>query len=107
MTPAAVRLSRRQKLMLWGFVVTLLLPGAIGFVDKLGMFFRVLFSSVDGGYTLVPILNYLLIAAGLLCLFVWAVTQGMFRNIEAPKYEHLEREAALDREDGIFWEQSP
>lgn len=100
----SARLTRGQKIMLWTFVATLLLPGAVGFIDKLGMLFRVLFTSVEGGYALIPILNYLLIAAGLLCFFVWAVSQGMFRNIESPKYEHLEREQSLDREDGIFWE---
>lgn len=97
-------LSRKHRVLLWLFVLFLLVPGAVGFLDKLVMFFRVLFTTQDGGFAIVPILNYLLVAAGLLCLFAWAVAHGMFRDIERPKYDMLEREKALDHEEGIDWE---
>ena len=98
------KLSRKHKILLWLFVLFLLVPGAIGFLDKLVMFFRVLFTTQDGGFAILPILNYLLVAAGMLCLFAWAVAHGMFRDIEKPKYDMLEREKALDHEEGIDWE---
>lgn len=50
----------------------------------------------DGGFALVPIMNYLLVSTGFLLLFVAALLHGMFRDIEQPKREMLEREALLD-----------
>lgn len=101
------RLTRGQIITLWCFVVFLILPGAIGFVDKLVMFFRVLCTDNDGGFTILPVLNYLLVAAGMICMFCWAILHGMFRNIEGPKYDMLEREQALDAAEGIEWDDDP
>jgi hypothetical protein len=50
----------------------------------------------DGGFALVPILNYLLVSAGFLLLFFAALLHGMFRDIEKPKHQMLENEALLD-----------
>jgi hypothetical protein len=41
-------------------------------------------------------LNYLAVAAGFTCLFIWALLRGMFRDVEAPKHTMLENEAKLD-----------
>ena len=46
---------------------------------------------------LIPVLNYLLVAAGFFCLFFWAYAKGHFRDIEGPKYRMLELEREYDR----------
>lgn len=50
----------------------------------------------DGGFALVPLMNYLLVSAGFLLLFLAAMLHGMFRDIERPKREMLEQERLLD-----------
>jgi hypothetical protein len=39
----------------------------------------------------------------MICLLVWATRNGMFRNIEKPKYDMLDREEELDRLEGRPW----
>ncbi len=95
--------SRAKRIALWVIAVGVLVPGCYGFVAKLVQFFRTLTTVEGGGFTIIPILNYLLVAAGMACLLIWAVLHGMFRNIEGPKYTMLEREAELDRRDGRQW----
>lgn len=46
---------------------------------------------------LIPVLNYLLVAAGFFCLFLWAWFSGQFRDLEAPKYRMLEMQDEIDR----------
>jgi hypothetical protein len=43
-----------------------------------------------------PIMNYLLASAGFFCMLLWAAWNGMFRDVEGPKYEFLENEARID-----------
>jgi cbb3-type cytochrome oxidase maturation protein len=50
------------------------------------------------GSFLIPVLNYLLVAAGFLLLFLWAYFSGQFRDVEAPKYRMLEMQEQFDRE---------
>lgn len=99
------KLSRGHKILLWVFVLGLFVPGAVGFAEKFAIFVRMLYTAEQGGFTIVPVLTYLLVACGMLCLFAWAVTHGMFRDIERPKYDMLEREKELDHDEGIEWEQ--
>ena len=42
-------------------------------------------------------LNYLLVAAGFACMFLWAYFKGHFRDLEAPKYRMLEMQREIDR----------
>ena len=85
----------------WGMVllaVFILAPALVGF----GMKFRellLLAGDKDGAFTVMPILNYLLVSLGFLFLFGWALLHGMFRDIEAPKYSMLENEHKLDAEE--------
>jgi hypothetical protein len=95
--------SRGKTVVLWIIAVGIMVPGGVGFFDKLIQFFRTFASDEAGGFTLVPIMNYLLVAAGFICLLIWAVARGMFRDIEGPKYTMLEREARLERSEGRQW----
>ncbi|MBI4971093.1 MAG: cbb3-type cytochrome oxidase assembly protein [Candidatus Omnitrophica bacterium] len=76
--------------------VLILIPGALGFGDKLIQFFYVLASNREGRFALVPIATYLLVSAGFLSIFIWGMMKGMLSDIEGPKYRMLEREQELD-----------
>lgn len=93
------RPRRTRQIVFWCISLAIILPGGYGFVAKFIEFIHTLRSDADGGFTIIPIMNYLLIAAGFTCLLVWAVIHGMFRDIEKPKYTMLEREAQLDRSE--------
>lgn len=50
----------------------------------------------DGGFALVPIMNYLLVSAGFFVIFIAALMRGMFHDIEKPKYDMLQQEEMLN-----------
>jgi hypothetical protein len=50
----------------------------------------------NGAFAITPIVNYLLASTGFLLLLGWGAFNGMFRDIEAPKYMMLENEQRLD-----------
>ena len=52
--------------------------------------------STDGGFAMVPVMNYLLVSIGFFLLFCAAILHGMFRDIEKPKRDMLEKEWVLD-----------
>ncbi len=97
--------SRTKTWVIWVVAMAILIPAGLGFVDKLVQFFRTVQSDSEGAFAIMPILNYLIIAAGMVCLLVWAIAHGMFRDVEGPKYTMLEREAQLDRDDPLAWSQ--
>ena len=51
----------------------------------------------DGVFAVTPMINYLMSSLGFFFLLMWAVMNGMFRDLEAPKETMLERERELDR----------
>jgi hypothetical protein len=75
--------------------LVILLPALFGFGTKFREFL-LLVGDEDGAFTVMPILNYLLVSLGFLGLFLWAVLHGMFRDIEKPKYRMLLNEQRLD-----------
>ncbi len=103
MTEATQRPSRASRIAMGCLFAAIVVPAAVGFTTKFVEFVRTLSSEEGGGFTLVPIANYVLVSLGFVCLLVWAVVHGMFRNVEKPKYTMIEREAELDRQDGHPW----
>lgn len=94
-TPAAYRPRPRLMAVL---ALVILVPALYGFGTK----FRelvVLVGDEEGAFTVVPILNYLLVTLGFLMLFGWALMHGMFRDIERPKMTMLENERLLDEQE--------
>jgi hypothetical protein len=77
--------------------LVILLPALFGFGTKFREFL-LLVGDEDGAFTVLPILNYLLVSLGFIGLFLWAVLHGMFRDIEKPKYRMLLNEQRLDAE---------
>jgi hypothetical protein len=93
---ATIRTRPRTWLMTV-LALVILVPAMLGFGNKF-IEFLMLVGDEEGAFTVVPILNYLLVSLGFLLLFGWAVLHGMFRNIEGPKHTMLENEQRLDEE---------
>ena len=101
-----MKTSRQSQSLAWTitivFGVLILIPSMLGFVMK----FRELMTltklaaltggSEDGGFAITPVINYLLASAGFFFLLLWAAVNGMFRDLERPKYVMLENERELD-----------
>lgn len=90
--------SRSRGNRLWTVlaVVFFLGPAMFGFGTKFYELIRVFEGDPAGAFAVTPIVNYLLAGCGFLLLFAWAARNGMFRDIERPKYEMLENERKLD-----------
>lgn len=80
------------------FAIAVLIPSLYGFGGKFIEFVNVFRGEADGTFAVTPIVNYLLATLGFFCLFGWALLQGMFSDIEKPKYAFLETEEWLDRQ---------
>ena len=78
------------------FGVLILIPSLLGFVMKFGELLTLTGDSNDGGFAITPVINYLLASLGFFFLLMWAAVNGMFRDLERPKYLMLENERELD-----------
>ena len=76
-------------------VITLGLCGG-AFAIKLFEFVHTFQGQSDGIFAITPIANYGLATLGFLCLLIWAAVNGMFHDIEQPKFTMLEQEQQLD-----------
>jgi hypothetical protein len=97
--PSATTRSRNRR-SLWataGFALIVLVPSLYGFGGKFIELVQLYRGDVDGVFAISPILNYLLASLGFFCLFCWAITQGMFTDIELPKRTMLDIQNELDR----------
>ncbi len=96
--------TKAQRITLIAFLVVFLLPAGVGFAIKLYEFMTVANGATsEGTFMLVPVLNYFIVFMGMLCMLAWATTNGMFRDIEKPKFDMLRREQKLDELDGRPW----
>jgi NADH:ubiquinone oxidoreductase subunit 5 (subunit L)/multisubunit Na+/H+ antiporter MnhA subunit len=95
MEPRTARFSTRQ-FVTGTLALAILVPSLWGFGSKFVEFIALYRSNEQGAFAIMPVLNYLLASSGFLMLFCWAVLQGMFRDIERPKYTMLENERRLD-----------
>lgn len=89
--------SRGETIFLWCFCIAVLVLGTYGFIEKFIQFVCSVGEDEGGrGFALIPLTNDLIATLGFLCLLIWAIAQGMFRDIEKPKYDMLTQEAKLD-----------
>lgn len=95
--PSKKRLSQRAAVTIL-LAVLILIPSMFGFVNKFIEFFNVSQESGAGLFAVAPMLNYILASLGFLCLLVWAAFNGMFHDIERPKFDMLENEDLLNAE---------
>lgn len=98
--PVAMTRRRQNRQSLWAtfcFALIVLVPSLYGFGGKFIELIQLYRGDVDGVFAISPILNYLLASLGFFCLFLWAVTQGMFQDIERPKRAMLDLQNQLDQ----------
>ena len=100
-SPAPRVSSRWKSAFTLFFALAVLVPCLWGFTTKLIEFIALCRGDVDGAFAIMPVLNYLLASLGFLLLFSWAVIQGMFHDIERPKYTMHENEQRLDAEEDL------
>jgi nitrogen fixation-related uncharacterized protein len=93
--------SPRARRFLWVFSIAMVGIAGTAFLFKLIEFIVTATSRGPDalGSFLIPVLNYLLVAAGFFCLFLWAYFTGQFRDLEAPKYRMLEMQREIDRQE--------
>jgi len=89
--------ARSRSIGMIVLALVILVPAMLGFGIKFKEFLF-LVRDQEGAFTVVPILNYLLVSFGFLLLFGWAILHGMFRDIEKPKHTMLANEQRLDEE---------
>ena len=92
-----IKESRGKQIFLIVFALLILAPAGYGFIEKLMLFVLAMKHQLIGGFVSLPVVKYLIVSAGMVCLLIWAIKHGMFRNIENPKYDMLEREEELER----------
>ena len=101
--PAELTKPRRGRGLAWTvtiiFAVLILIPSMLGFVMKFMELIHLTQGEADGGFAITPVVNYLLASAGFFFLLLWAALNGMFNDLEKPKYLMLENEARLDSSD--------
>ena len=92
--------NRKDRSIAWTitivFGILILIPSMLGFVMKFGELMTLTGGSTEGGFAITPVINYLLASLGFFFLLVWAAINGMFRDLERPKYLMLENERELD-----------
>ncbi len=84
--------------------VLILIPSMVGFVMKFVEFAALAEGNSagrvgglsDGAFAVTPVINYLLASAGFFFLLLWSAVNGMFRDLEQPKYFMLKNEEELD-----------
>jgi hypothetical protein len=94
--PVARRRMHRRTIIL---AVIVLVPCFLGFGTKFLEFLATYQGNSEGIFVLLPIINYLMATGGFCLLLVWATMQGMFRDVERPKFAMLEQESMLDEEE--------
>jgi hypothetical protein len=96
--PNQPRPSRARTITLIVMSIVILVPSMTGFVMKFIEFIHTFQGESDGAFAITPMLNYLLASLGFFCLLLWATLNGMFHDLERPKYHMLEVEEQLDRQ---------
>lgn len=90
--------SYLQTLIIWILAVSILVPSLCGFAVKFLEFVSVYRESSDGAFAIAPMVNYFLATTGFFLLLLWATCNGMFSDVERPKYWMLENEQSLDQQ---------
>lgn len=95
--------SRGKTVFLWVFSLTMVITAGCAFLMKVVDFW--ITATREGSSAmasfLIPVLNYLCVAAGFGLLFLWAYSRGQFRDVEGQKHRMLELNERFDR----LWEQ--
>jgi hypothetical protein len=104
MTTAQPVTARGTRTFLWIFGTLMVLTAGTAFVFKLCEFFTIAVSHGADALAsfLIPVLNYLIVALGFACLFLWAYLRGEFKDVEATKFRMLEMQERIDRSEAAL-----
>ncbi|MBI4848534.1 MAG: hypothetical protein HY808_08195 [Nitrospirae bacterium] len=91
-------MSKRDKIIAYCMIIFVIIPGGISFIAKVGSYFMVEMEEGMSGFAM-PFFNYLFVAMGFVCLFVWAFFMGHFKDIDKPSYDMLEMEKSFEDSD--------
>ncbi|MBI4687863.1 MAG: hypothetical protein HY756_08820 [Nitrospirae bacterium] len=91
-------MSKRDKIITVCMILFVIIPGGISFIAKIASYFMVEMEEGMSGFAL-PFFNYLFIAIGFICLFVWAFFRGHFKEIDRPSYDMMEMERSFEDSD--------
>jgi len=90
--------ARNKNILLVVMSIVILVPSMAGFVMKFIEFIHTFQGESDGAFAITPMLNYMLASLGFFCLLIWATVNGMFHDIEKPKYHMLEIDDLLNKQ---------
>ena len=91
-------MSKRDKIITYIMIFLVILPGGLSFIAKIASYFMVEVEEGMSGFAL-PFFNYLFVALGFVCLFVWAFLSGHFKDIDKPSNDMLEMEKSFEDSD--------
>ncbi len=83
--------------VVFAFVVIVMLLAGGGFAYKMAEFVLTMYRHDIEGFGAVAIATYLTGLVPIVCITLWAVLTGRFRDIEQPKYRMLELDREIDR----------
>ncbi|MAE65475.1 MAG: hypothetical protein CMJ18_14490 [Phycisphaeraceae bacterium] len=91
-------MTPKARLFLWSFSVAMVVTAGAAFFMKVCDFFVTATTRGTDALAsfLIPVLTYLIVAAGFFCLFGWAYLSGQFRDVEGPKYRMLQMQDEID-----------
>jgi len=82
----------------WGFGLIMVIIAGGGFIFKLYEFLTAIGSDAQFQFSIIPVMTYLIVAAGFGCLFMWGFLAGQFKDIEEPKFRMLEMQDEFDKQ---------
>lgn len=86
-----------RSLAVIAFGVLVICGAGFGFVYKMSEFVMTIVKDEVEGFGVVAVAIYLTGLIPVICLMMWAIVTGKFRDIEAPKYRLFELEAEIER----------
>jgi hypothetical protein len=89
-----------RRRVVFGFAVAVFLVAGLGFAYKMAEFVVTMVHDEIAGFGAVAVGTYLVGMVPIVCVTLWAVLTGRFRDIEAPKLRMLELQDELDAAEG-------
>ena len=87
----------RRGMVLFGMTVLVMVVAGGAFLNKMADFILTMLEGDVAGFGVVSVATYVLGMLPILCLPLWAVLTGRFRDIERPKFRLFELDAEIER----------
>ncbi|HLG22641.1 MAG TPA: hypothetical protein VI382_07475 [Candidatus Manganitrophaceae bacterium] len=88
-------------LILGIWVVLGVASSALTFMNKVIEIVQTVPNGEVAGFAVIQVGSYLLAALGFFCLFIWSFLRGDFKEMEKAKYQLLEIEEKLERDEAF------